>query len=184
MPLTSQPDTQSTTWQASDYGLLTMAWDPAIAVATVNTPLNTAGRLNIHKVPVPYPMTVTNIVIYVTTAGVTLTSGNCKAALYQDLNLIGTTADQSAVWNSTGLKTMALVSGPFTLHKGLADIALWYNGTTAPSLMRGVSASQIDMDLQTTDNRTGLGATAITTTPPSTITTNSGTGTTFWVALS
>lgn len=181
MPLTVPASTDSDTWQASDYGLIAMNWDPAIGLSVATTTLTTAGRLNIHRLPVP-SASITNLHIYVTTVGATLTSGQCKAALYQDLNLIGTTADQSTAWTSLGFKTMALASGPFAVHAGLIDIALWYNGTTAPALYRGASQTAINLGL--TENRTGLGATGNTTTAPSTIATNSGTGTTFWVGVS
>jgi hypothetical protein len=47
-------------------------------------------------------------------------------------NKIGASADQSANWTSTGLKTMALASGPFTGTWPFVYVHIITNGTTNP----------------------------------------------------
>src|SRR5204863_25658 len=106
-----------------------MAFDPALC-GNAATALTPGGTIFGTRIRIPYAITVTQIIAHVVTAGATLTSGQCFAALYQGNNLLQTTADQSGVWNSTATKAMTITSQALTA--ALADIGLCYNGTTAP----------------------------------------------------
>jgi hypothetical protein len=187
MPLSnpSAPDVvPSFGYQPEDYGYLAWNWPPEYQNNTLTTTLNTAGRLNVFGVVIPRPITCTNIVIYVTTAGATLTANQCAGALYTGAGaLIAQTGNQATAWTTTGIKTMALTGGPFALAAGRYDVALWYNGTTAPGLFRANGTAEINVNL--TLDRQRLANTTITTTAPATLGNPAGSGSIpFWVALS
>jgi hypothetical protein len=123
-----------TQWQASDYGLKGMTYDPTISNATA-TP--TAGTLYLTKVLVPVATTISDIWLHVNTAGSSLTSGQNFAAAYDQAGaLIGVTADQTTAWGSSGMKQMALTGGPYNLSTGFVWIALWSRGSTPAQFAR------------------------------------------------
>lgn len=91
-------------------------------------------------------ITITNVLLGVYTAGATLTTNECFCGLFDNNgNEIGISANQSTIWTSAGLKTAALVSGPFTGTWPFVDVAIVSNGTTNPAFARaaggGVGAS-------------------------------------------
>src|SRR4249919_4225763 len=106
------------TWQAPDRGWLAEA--APIHLTSTNAAAATAGRLELIKVKLPAAASVTNVLMYMTTAGSGLTSGQCFGALYTEAGArVGVSADQAASWaGSTGVKTMALASGPFSCAAG------------------------------------------------------------------
>jgi hypothetical protein len=131
-------------WEASDNGsLLAASMDPRLASFT--TAALASGTENWVKIPIPASISVTNIIIVVQTAGNTLTASQCFAGLYSisgtTASQLGITADQSGVWNSTGLKTMALASGPFTVTGPYCYAMILSNGTTGPILKGGNNLS-------------------------------------------
>lgn len=192
MPLALAPSIAEDLLVPEDYGLLAWNWQPVFALTTTTQPLLTAGRLNCWTVPIRYPLTVTNINLYLMAAGSGLTSGSCGVALYSSTGaLIGSnvTAGLATAWASTGYKTHALTGGPFTVNAaGTVTAVAWYNGTTPPNLLRGVGVTDINLALTGTNNilvRVGLADTTITTTPPSTLGSKTATGNSpFWVGLS
>lgn len=130
--------------------------------------------------------TISSIVVGVTSAGSGLTSGQNLAALFDSTGaLLGSvTADQSAVWNSTGVKAMSI--GSVQLRAG-ADyyVEIVSNATTPPTLLRGstnpssANAGQSNALQRFSTNGTGtsIGSTV-------TLSSNSGTGALIlWVAL-
>lgn len=160
------PDFTSVDWTPQDQGLITWTFEPSSA--TNGAVLSPAGTVHTFKMHVLAPVSVTNIIICVATAGSTLTAGQCFGALYQNGTLIGVTADQATPWASTGRKTMALVGGPFNITAGDVVVGLWYNGTTGPTL-RGGPADSLAMNtgLATANLRFGKADTGRTTTAPS-----------------
>lgn len=93
-------------WNPGENGFLAATLDPVIAVDAVVT---FAGLMPVTKLNVPAACTATNLLMYVSTLGVTL--NGAKGCLFSSGGtLIAQTADQSAVWTSTGLKTMALTA--------------------------------------------------------------------------
>jgi hypothetical protein len=137
---------------------------------------------------------VTNIIVNVGTAGNTLTSGQSLAGLYSiasngTVARIGQTADQSAVWTSTGLKTMALASGPFDVAGSYCYVAFLSVGTTPPTFRGGQSLNGMaNGGLPGTAAqpwRFALGATSQTALPASiSLPLASNTGHAIYVALS
>lgn len=166
----------------SDFGLLAWAYDTA--GGGTSQVLTTAGTMYGVRMYLPRTVTVTNIVTYLQTAGATLTSGQCKGAIYDASgNLQATLSDQSTAWASTGFKTMALASAVL-LSAGLYDVVLWFNGTTGPSLTRqsGIAAVQTGQTGQSM--RFFSADTGRTTTAPATLGTKTAQNLAWWMGLS
>lgn len=118
---------------ADDRGLIAWSWDPHLQPGNGNP---ATGVLNLTRIQVRAPVTITNVVASVAVAGVTLTAGQNFAALYDSAgNRVGVTADQTAAWGSAGNKTMALTV-PYLAATGFYWVALLSNGTTAPQFVR------------------------------------------------
>lgn len=124
-----------TNFTAADLGLKAWTYD-SIASAGAGS-ATTTGVIYLAKVIVRQPTSVTNVVLFVATAGTTLTASQSFAGVYDSTGtLVGTTADQSVSWTSTGYKSMALAGGPFTLNPGAYWIAWTSNGSTPPQILR------------------------------------------------
>lgn len=128
-----------------DLGYIALTGDHDAFSSTVAP---STGVIYLAKVVIRRPVTATNIVVFVTSAGATLTSGQNLAGIYSSTGtLLRATADQSAVWTSTGLKTMALTT-TIALVPGTYYVAILSVGTTPPTLIRsaisggGASGSQ------------------------------------------
>lgn len=121
-------------WAPADHGMDAWAYDPVlVSTQTVSV----AGTLYAQRLKRRSATSVTNVILHVGTAGSSLTAGQCFAALYTGAGvLVAVTADQSGSWNSTGVKTMALVGGPYALAAGDYYVAYFSNGTTPPSFGR------------------------------------------------
>lgn len=121
-------------FEPADNGFLAWNSDPALTSGT--TVPAVAGLLLLSRVRLPTRRTVTNIVHFVTTVGVTLTAGQCWCALYTAAGaLLSVTADQAAAWVSTGLKTMPLAVAQ-DCAAGDYYVGTVYNGTTSPAWPR------------------------------------------------
>lgn len=173
---------------AKDFGFL--AWTGDLWILSAGQILTGNGVTHVVKLKVPRALpTVTNIVAIVQTAGATLTASNCWAALYDNSkNKIGVTADQSGVWNSTGIKTMALTSGPFALPAGVCYVVFAATGTTLPKFLGGgLGGTLVNLGLSAANSRFATEATAVTTlgTWPATLSTFSQTnGQAYFAAIS
>lgn len=156
-------------------------------LSTGSTAAATAGRIEFVKIKIPVAISVTNILVQVVTVGNTLTAGQNFIALYNPANgLVGVSADQAAAWVGTGVKTAALAGGPFACVAGTYFIAFWYNGTTAPALMRAGTASSLGQNagLATPQLYQGFADTGLTTTAPPTMGAQTAASTTWWAGLS
>ena len=112
-------------------------FDPAYASLGNSAPSGPAGTVNLFRVQVRSTTVVTNVSVSVHTAGSGLTSGENFVGLYNSGGaLIGTSADQTTAWGSTGVHTAALAGGPFTIPPGFYWVAVLVNGTTAPAFDR------------------------------------------------
>ena len=170
-------------WNPRDRGLLAENVPADLCAGTV---MSTAGRLEGAAVRLPTVASVTNLVVVVTTAGNTLTSGQCFGALYDSAGvLIGQTADQAAAWVSTGVKTMALGGGPFTLQAGIYNAVAWFNGTTGPALGRGGSglAALANHGFSAPNLKFYVADTGKTTTAPTPLGAQTGTANAWYFAL-
>lgn len=170
------------------HGLLEWNFDPAMVSSSSQT--ITYGVVTLLKITPQSSGTINNIIVHLSTASTgTLTTSQNFAAIY---DLSGTrqaiTADQTTSWGTTGIKTMALVSGYAVTAGTDYWVALLCNGTsTAPAFARGpASATVANVGLTTAFNRFAANGTTITA-MPSTITPASNTGTNangYWCALS
>lgn len=174
-------------FEAVDHGFLAWSYDPAGATGA-NTALTNAGVLNLIKLHLPVAQLITNIHAFLVTNGSGLTSGQCGAALYQNGQLLGVSADQSTAWASgaTKLLTMPLNGGlGVQAQAGDVYVALWYNGTTGPAFSRdGGTSAIINAGLTAANARFGSANSAITTTPPNSLGTIALASLAMWAAVS
>jgi hypothetical protein len=102
--------------EPQDHGYQAWTYDPAISPAS--QAVVTAGAVYLMRMKVPQSIIATGITVYVSTLGVTV--ANAFMGLYSNGGtLIGTTANQSTPFQSTGLKNAALSGGPFTIPGGV-----------------------------------------------------------------
>lgn len=120
----------------ADQNLLAWSFDPASGAS--NSSLPASGVVQLIRVVVRTTISVTNVLAEVAVLGTGFTANENFAGLYNSSGtLIGTTADQASAWGSTGLKTMALSGGPFTLTPGNYYVALLQNGSANVAFLRG-----------------------------------------------
>jgi hypothetical protein len=169
----------------ADRGYL--AWTQPITVMGGSTVVPTAGLLNLRRIRRVPAGPVTNIVTYISGAGVTLTAGQCFAALFTSAGVpVGTTADQSVAWVSTGLKPMALAGGPYSVAAGDYYVGFWFNGTTGPSIPRSgtINANLTNAGLAAPDFDSASANASVTTTAPNPFTAQTSVVYEWWFALS
>lgn len=165
VPLNSILGQMGNAWHPSDQGWLSWTHDPANNVGS--SPLATAGSVYMLAVPLRQIATVSSIMIGVQAPGVTLTAGQCFAGLYDSTGVrVGITADQAASWVVAGPKVMNLTA-PALLQPGMYYVALVFNGTTGPTLTRGITDANgvMNTGLTAANFRISIGATAQTTLP-------------------
>lgn len=124
---------------ASDTSFLAWNYDPAF-MSTGQ--VLTTGVVYLVRINVRSPMTVTNVILFLSTAGASLTANESFAGLYNSSGtLIGATADQSTAWTSGSavMKTMALAGGPYALTTGYYWVGIVSNGGTQPTFGRWAS---------------------------------------------
>lgn len=141
----------------------------------------TSGTLILASFWLRNTSTISNVILHVTTAGATLTSGQCLIGIYNSSGtLIGQTADQSGVWTSTGVKTAALTSAISNAAPGKYYVAILAVGTTPPAFRAGASVATwwngngalAGANLRCFTNGTALTALPASITPASNVTTN------------
>lgn len=170
-------------WVAQDSGLLTWAYDSALAGAS--SILSAAGTVHTIKLHLPEAAYVTNILLHVSTSGSGLTANQCRVGLFQNGTRLGECGDQSAVWNSTGVKTMAIAGGPVQAAAGDVIVGLYANGTTLPTFTRSASSSSlVNVGLAAASSRFGTADTGRTTSLPTTLGTIAAAAASYWCALS
>jgi hypothetical protein len=135
------PLADAASWVPSDVNYIAWAYDPAMAVTTTSALAN-ASVVYLIRVNVRAAASVTNVEIYIGTAGSLLTAAENYAGLYNSAGtLIGTTADQTANWGTAGYYTTALIGGPYAIPAGFYWVAMVFNGTTGPAPLRQGSIS-------------------------------------------
>jgi hypothetical protein len=181
---------RSTGFGPEDLSYQAWTYDPLIACGSGGD-LLTSGTVYVNRVQVPVSITATNLVVFVVAAGVTLTSGQSLLGLYNSAGTrIGITADQSAIWTSTGTKSAALVGGPFVLSPGFYWIAfLNVNTGTSPKFARfgnnTLTATIGNIGANATSNmRFGTNVTAQTALPsPLVLASNAASGVSWWAGI-
>lgn len=178
--------------QPNDQGFVTWTADPGIRVGATAP---TAGVLNLNKVWVRYPVTVSTFYISISTAGSGATSlANCFVGLYNSSGTqVGFSSDQSTNWQSTGIKSIALTqtgTGTLNLSAGfywLVQLVGTQSTTNVQFSHTGTLASFVNANLSASTFRTGTNGSALSALPGS-FTPSSNTTTNFtayyWGALS
>ncbi|MEU0411725.1 hypothetical protein ABZ307_28440 [Streptomyces griseorubiginosus] len=94
--------------QSADHGFLAWNFDPILVQGANNT--NTQGTVFLNAIKFRQARTVSNLHVYVSTAGTTITSGqNWIGLIAPDGTLLASTSMDTA-FASTGLKTMAITA--------------------------------------------------------------------------
>lgn len=169
---------------AVDQSLLTWNYPPGTnMVATAIT----SGTVNMAKIWIRQPATITNVVVGIGTVGAALVAGQNFAGLYDTLGTrLGVTADQTANWGTIGGKVMALTV-PVAVAAGAYYVAIVSNAGTTPAFARGsaLTASIANINTTATDGVWTTGPAAQTSLPASiTMASRTLTGNALWVGAS
>lgn len=177
--------TNDATFTPADHGLAAWTHDPASLRSTSNA--TTSGTVYLCKVKIVNRSTVvSNVIVGVEALGSGLTSGQCFVGLYSSSGTrLAISADQSANWTSTGLKTIALTAAQ-TLAVGSYYVAILAVGTTPPQFAMGAGgATTVSAGLTAATARFLTGPTAQTSLPSSiTLSSQTITSGARWAALS
>lgn len=176
-------------WVPADAGFLAWSYDPMLA-STGSAPAN--NTVTVIRINIRAPISCTNVSVFVSATGSGLVTGENFVGLYNSAGtLIGTSADQTTAWGSTGLKTAALAGGPFPLAAGTfvwAAILPNESAGTVPSFMRPatlVSNAAAGIGVTAATARWATTSSTGTSLPPSiTPSGNTNISTAFWAALS
>lgn len=173
------------TFTPADHGLITWTHDPATLRSASNA--TTSGTVYLCKVKIVNRSTVvSNVIIGIEAAGSGLTSGQSFVGLYDSSGTrLAVSADQSASWASTGMKTIALTAAQ-TLAVGSYYVAILSVGTTPPQFSMGAGGSaNINVGLASGSGRFLAGPASQTSLPASiTLASQPTTTGARWAALS
>lgn len=171
--------------RASDQGFICWSIDPA-SCGSGTAP--TSGTLQLARLRVPYDTVITNIWLWVTTQGSSLTSGDNFAGVWDSSgNLLGITADQTTAWGSTGMKQTALTSATKIVRAGAYVYGgFWSVGSTPAAFARAVDVSSVgpNANLSAPNLRYATANTSLTTTAPDPFGTQTAAGRSWFVGLS
>jgi len=172
-------------WAPPDHNLLAWTEDPRVAANSGS--LSVAGTLYLQRVHLPVAASVTNVVMVVTSALTTATSGQNFAALFTSAGaLVAQSADQSTAWATTGTKTMALAGGPHSCAAGDYYLGVWANASGLPAFARASSQSAqlVNVGLSAPNLRSCTANTGLTTAAPSSLGSQTSSSLALWAALS
>ncbi len=136
-PVGATPVGIDLSWGPTDQGFLGWTLDPAgeIGGATILT----TGVVYIGAIAVRRPITVTNVWCAVSVLGSGLVASQSFLGLYSSAGtLLSATATMVTDFGSTGVKSKALTT-PQAVGPGIYYVAVVSNGTTPPTLARGVT---------------------------------------------
>jgi hypothetical protein len=154
-------------YRPADYGALAWTLDPQLASAASFS----TGRIYYTRIKITASGTVGNINMWCNVAGAGMTV--LKAGIYTTAGvLLAITADQKALFGTTGQKTLPLlVPLAVTAGQELMVAYLCAATTTMPSIAASVSAPAATiMQTQTTPYRQGQGTVTTNTDLPSNLT--------------
>lgn len=150
-----------------------LAWTGRPGAASNSSGLS-SGIMGLTKMYIPRSTPITRLTLYVGTAGNTLTTGQNFVGLYTNAGvLIGTSADQTTAWGTTGVKTAALTGGPFVANSSnVEDYWVWTavlgNGTTPPAFFNETNAAAfLNLGLSAAQSRSCFSGSAQTALPGS-----------------
>lgn len=161
----------------TEFGFKAWSFDPisSTAIAPVGK-----GQIYGTRVRLLTPQTISNISLFISAVGVTLTAGTCYAGIYTTAGVQkGVTADQSTLWTVLGVKIMPIT--PVALSAGDYYVCFTHSGTTMPQFRGSNQSAGI---LNATGNTVYRAMTAdASTTLPSTLGTINGYAVAWWAGL-
>lgn len=167
------------TAQPADHGFIAWNFDPATCVSGT-TGITAAGTAQVMRLYIPQATTISNLYVWVGTAGGTLT--NTYMALYQNGTKLQQTADMSTAFQTSGLKTGSITSQ--AVVAGSIEIVLWVGSATSlPQLARGIALGIANANLSAANSRFATADTGLTTTGPTTLGTKTASNNAFWAAV-
>lgn len=165
-----------------DAGVAACNGDPAAATSNIRFASGTMGVARLHTTRA---LTVTHLALLMAESGSSLTSGQCKMALYDtDGDLLGTSVDMSNTWMNGGVaSTMvkAALTASAAVPVGDFYVGAWTVGTTRPLFARYGTTRLANAG--SSPLRWGTGATGLTTTAPATMGTLTSDNYTYWAAV-
>lgn len=173
-------------FDGADHGFLGWNFDPVACSSTGAAP-GTAGQLQVVRFHVPYAQTITNLIIYVVTAGTSLTTGQNFIALFNAAqNLLSSSGDQTTAWGTTGAKVAPLGAAQ-SVTAGDYFASFYFNGTgTTPAFGRsscGLSGLN-NINLSGSSLRFATGSSGNTTAMPSATGALTATNNGYWIGWS
>ncbi len=170
---------------ASPLGFLSTNLEPALCTSST---ILVSGTVYMQRLDLVSPATISNGILNVFVAGITLTAGQNWIGLYDAAGTrVALTADQTTAFGSVGLKDIAFTA-PYVAAAGAYYLAVLSNGTTPPQLLRGVASGAvtgtINRGLTASNARWTTGPTAQTTLPASiTMASRTTSGIAHWSAI-
>lgn len=169
-------------WTPGDGGFL--AWTYDSVYIQNGQALSSAGVASYSKIKVGISGTLTTIQLYITALAVGNT--NSYVAVYRGTSLLGQSADLSATWQTTGLKS-ATIPGSVALTAGdVLTIIVWCGAaTTLPTFGRaGNGYSAINAGpTWATAGRFGTTGSGLTTSAPATLGALSNSSVAYWMGV-
>lgn len=171
----------------SDFGLISWNYDPELA-ANQSSPTN--NTVTLMRVNLRQAQPVTNVCVFIGTGGTGLTTSENFAGLYTSAgSLVASTADQTAAWAGTGLMSMALASGPYTVAAGFYWVAVLSNESAGapPMLLRmsaPISSAALNLGQGAALARAGTAGTGTTLPPSFTPSSITSTSICWWAGIS
>lgn len=170
--------------QPADHGLIAWSFDP---VNTTGSATSTIGTLQLVRMWIPRPLTITGIILSAVTGGTALT--NCYTALFDaSKNLLAQSGDRASAWGtSTGDKKGDLATPQNIASPGFVYAGFWVGGGTSPAWAKSSSAalggSPNNLNLTGTALRFSTANIGLTTTAPSTASAQTSVSTSYLVGL-
>jgi hypothetical protein len=165
--------------QPSDLNLLWWTFDPAASSASTSA-LATAGTVYLTEFFNRTVQTLSGLLYHVGVIGVTLTSGQCFAGIYDSTGTLrATTADQSANFAALNVHSASFVTPYSNAPAGRYYVGFLFNGTTGPQLKgSGAPPSLYNVNLTGANLRCAASSsTGNTTAMPGSVTLSGNSGT-------
>jgi hypothetical protein len=156
-----------------EHKLLGFSFDPVMASGTKI--LETAGTLHVAKVLVPEACKISNIHMWMTTAGGTLTALENGLGLFAEgtRKLLSKAAIAGLItqWEGATGEVKTALEEPQNVPAGYVLVGAYFKGTTAPTFATGPSTiGAVNLGVKETGSRFATGDTGLTTALPNPIT--------------